>query len=158
MDYIHLNIRQLRERKKLTQQQFSELAGISRASLASYESNVVPTEKALKKIADAAGVDISELKSPVHYKNFNKFERDAVRKFVDADINRRVALILNRNPMPATDSNVAPIPDTIEALQYQVEYLSDQLASFKSKLERADELITELRENNSFIKSLLPKQ
>ncbi len=90
--------------------------------------------------------------------NFNKIERDSVRKFVDADINRRVALILNRNPiMAATENNVAPVPDTIEALQYQVEYLSDQLASYKAKLERADELIAELRENNIFIKSLLQK-
>ncbi len=64
-DRLAKNIRGLRERRGLTQQQISEVAGVPRATWATLESGVSnPTLAVLIKVADALQIRLEELIGP----------------------------------------------------------------------------------------------
>src|SRR5690606_41206676 len=62
MSTIANNLKYLRKKKKLTQQQFADEMGIKRASVGAYEeSRADPKYELLKKIADFYGLTMDEL-------------------------------------------------------------------------------------------------
>ena len=62
MSNIANNLKYLRKKKRLTQQQFADQMGIKRASVGAYEeSRAEPKYELLKKIADFYGLTMDEL-------------------------------------------------------------------------------------------------
>lgn len=57
-----IRLREIRERRGLTQMELSQLAGVSQSVISSIENECVsPTVRVLQKLAKALGVSVSEL-------------------------------------------------------------------------------------------------
>ena len=99
------NIKALRERYGLTQQQLGGIAGVSDKAVSTWESNVnVPRMGAIQKIADHFGIMKSEIiedavihptKVPVELSNvYFRFAKDAEKKGIDPrDIEEAIEMI-----------------------------------------------------------------
>ena len=58
-------LKAIRERKALSQEELAKKAGINRVTLARIEAGAEPYPATVRKLADALGVDPSELMEPL---------------------------------------------------------------------------------------------
>ena len=62
MNYLSRNLRYLRKRKKLSQQQFADILNIKRSNIAAYETkNVEPRLALINTMAEYFGVSLSDI-------------------------------------------------------------------------------------------------
>ena len=59
---MKLNIRKIRDEKRISQEELAKKSGVSRATISGLETNpkAITTTETLQKIADALGVRVSE--------------------------------------------------------------------------------------------------
>lgn len=68
--FLANNLKKFRKERKLTQQQLSEISGVSRVAIARYEKNQqTPRLAALEKLATALNIPVSQLTDDGQYYN-----------------------------------------------------------------------------------------
>lgn len=151
-----LNLRRLRLRLKLTQKEMAEKIGVKRGTYASYESKIEPSIELLELISRKFEVKIEELlkENIVTAKVFGKTEREAARIYIDTQIELRVLTMLgmleevgvvNTLPMDKHVLHDDGPEQSLESLQYQVEYLLSKVAKLTIELKAKDSHIATLQ-------------
>jgi Zn-dependent peptidase ImmA (M78 family)/DNA-binding XRE family transcriptional regulator len=139
MDYklIGLNLRRIREFKKISQSEAAELAGISRAAYRNIENNEsIPKVSTLQAICNGLGVKLQELFVPV--KTLEKVRFRALKKMNNRDY------ILTEISRWLEDFN--DLEEMLnERIEYRFEELTHKLSTIPPGIERAKYAAKEAR-------------
>ena len=115
MQYLYQNLKLLRKRKKLSQEQLAEILGVSRSSVNAYENQLAdPTLPTLIKISDHFKVSIDRLLKQ-NMKLLSEMELGEIERGLDVDIQGKRLRILSTTVDAKNKNLVDLIPEKAKA-------------------------------------------